>query len=1001
MRPHQLTMQAFGPFASTEVVDFDSSDDFILITGPTGSGKTTIFDALTFSLYGEFPGTRDGSGAVSNLAEKDASPCVQLEFSVRGRKYLVKRIPQHLRPAKKGSGLVESPQSVEFYELKDDRWHPVPGTLKTVNSKIQEILHLSPDEFQKIVLLPQGEFQKFLVSETRDREALLAKIFPVKDHESVSQYVKDLRNEKKALLSTERRALDDVLAIFNPAEYEDKQKAQVEKNEELKAEYRRLRDDLDLFVKRIADDEHLENEFAELDSLNVELNKLVFSENEIVKLDQEKEKAKKLLILKPQIVAFRDTQVALEKRERDITGYRVKLDAERKRYSSIKTEAEKIPSLEKENEEAHAIVSRLESLLPREKDLILRKKEYLTCLEEKNFFQEKLEAEEKILTLSEKDITVLKKTISERENLSLKNDSIIENLAKVSLAFDKMLDSERKNKELDQLKKSRLAFISSLKDAETSLAINQETEKDYIGKKEEAMASGLASVLVDGQPCPVCGSREHPEPAFKKTEPFTEEDKLKAISLNIRNSEKEIATLKEKIKSSENRIEQLVHEIESLGLDQELTLSFLSDEKKRLEVEKKKSDQNRDALVSEKKTLNEKEKTAQESRKRYDSLLKKTSEKNLQFASIEKEKALLEEELRGYENISEEIGKTLKTIEKRKEYIADVTFRLQKSLQSGEGLSERMNMAKEEFEKLKDTSLSAEKRLLKDISSLGFSDIYETEKNMMSDDEIKKTEIRIKEFYDKKTGVESRLSSVIKKTEDKKRPDIESLQKEKEKKVKLCDEKEKEKSENEKGLSELQGMKKKYDKIISEIESMNAEFNLLDRLANDLNGQNPKMINFQNFILNAYLREVTGYATQRFNVMSEGRYSLVVNEEVFHGRKQTGLELDVYDSFSGQKRSVRTLSGGEKFLASISLALGLSDVIQSRAGMVDLDSIFIDEGFGSLDESALDRALTILDTIKGDRLVGIISHVSELRNRIPSQIQVKKGTRGSYIEQNY
>ncbi len=154
-------------------------------------------------------------------------------------------------------------------------------------------------------------------------------------------------------------------------------------------------------------------------------------------------------------------------------------------------------------------------------------------------------------------------------------------------------------------------------------------------------------------------------------------------------------------------------------------------------------------------------------------------------------------------------------------------------------------------------------------------------------------------------------------------------------------------------------------------------------------------------MLGHYLREVTTHANERRLRMTEGRYSLRVNEDSIHGSRQTGLELDVFDSFSGQRRSVRTLSGGEKFLASISLSLGLADAIQSRSGAMELDAIFIDEGFGSLDEEALDRALTILDGIRGNRMVGIISHVAELRTRIPSQIRVHKGSDGSRIEESW
>ena len=315
-----------------------------------------------------------------------------------------------------------------------------------------------------------------------------------------------------------------------------------------------------------------------------------------------------------------------------------------------------------------------------------------------------------------------------------------------------------------------------------------------------------------------------------------------------------------------------------------------------------------------------------------------------------------------------------------------------------EGAARTLDSFRESLSALEDKHARLEKDISVKSKAGGFASPDDARNGYLDKKDIVTLEKTVREFGQEKKSTEKAVEILSKKIGGTKRPDIAGLE------IKysgLSAETavlEKKNTDDRIALRDLQARKDRHDALTATIDRLLRESETLAALSNDLNGRNPKNLTFQNFILGAYLEEVARYASVRLHTMSEERYTLMLNEEISHGNREAGLDLDVFDAYTGQKRSVKSLSGGEKFMASIALALGLADVIQSRSGGVELDAIFIDEGFGSLDDSALDKALGILDDIREDRMVGIISHVNELKNRIPSRIHVVKGANGSHIE---
>jgi len=1002
MRPHKITLEAFGPFITRQSINFDNYSEFVLIAGQTGSGKTTIFDAIMFSLYGDLPGTRDTKSVVSSFSDGTVRPFVEMIFSLRGLMYKVIRVPSYLRPAKKGKEkMVEEPSTVVLYEKDGDEWIPFPGKLNETNLRIADLVHLNAEEFSKIVLLPQGEFQKFLVSETKEKRDLLAKIFPVSDHEAVSEYIREIRNEKRSEYDAKLNEQKNLRKLFDPESFEKEFELLKKEYGNTEKKYRKSRNEQEILTKEFVKAEELEKEFIELDDNEKDLKKMVSIEAEI--RDGEKrltlaEHAEKLL---PFIKNFRQRDDERKEQEEKIRRIGSDLKDENENHARILKESGKRSEIEKSINDASEELASLRILLPKESELNSKKlameKLRTEMKDSERALSDRIKAHGKLEVRIEGLKASIREMEKEQENYQAVVDEIY-SLSEMARNIKKVLELKE---ETDRKESDKTNIEKSLRDLEKTHLINLNDEMELKQSKESSQAANLASLLEPGLPCPVCGSTEHPEPADREVEPFTDGERLLAVSQNIINSGAEISKLKERISNNRETIKKIKNEILNIP---EFGDRNLPDVMGRIDTLEKKKIEIENAARSIRRDRNELQSLEGDYKKslEYMELQKKmVSDHELGLRTMENEIKSLSSELHGRKEVAREIERMEGDISGKRKRLQDITDALVNSEKRKEGLTRTLKDHEKSIAGMEKKLESAGEELAGKIKESGFSRIEEAEECISSREEKQALTERIKNYHDKRKEVQVLIDRIRSKIAGTERPDLKALRAKKESKNIECNDLEKSRSELDNRIRDLERISKQYSELENDLRVMNEEAAIYVELANDLNGRNSKMINFQNYILGAYLRKVTQYATERFNRMSEGRYSLIVNEEIVHGGRQTGLELDVYDSNTGQRRSVRSLSGGEKFLASISLSLGLADVIQSRAGDIELDAIFIDEGFGSLDDSALDRALSILDEIKGNRLVGIISHVTELKIRIPSQIQVLKGSNGSTIKQVY
>lgn len=906
MRPLKLTMSAFGPYKDETTLDMDSlgRSGIYLITGETGAGKTTIFDAITFALYGKASGSsRNEKNFRSKYASDDTPTFVELKFEYGGEIYTIKRTPEYQRKRLRGEGYTTQAADAELY-LPDKS---VLTKVNTVNEKIEEIMGIDKNQFTQIAMIAQGDFQKLLLADTVKRQEIFRKLFLTDNYKALQDDIKGKCSEKRK----EYQKISDlqkyqIKSIKCDEEREEYEKIALAKNESLT--YGELEE---VLASLIAADEVLLNELKDEDEK-------IF--DRITQLKIIKRKA--------------------EEKKEDLKKYSEELKRERRLQEEafewgegLKKAEEKLPEKKKFEEEALLIEQQLDDIHV----LSEKKKKAGNSLKEAKKLKEKAGSDEVLL----KDTEEKKKLAEEAyEKLKDAGASLERYRASHSEIVRKLDDaesilSEKKKVSSDEveLSKKQKAYIKAAEDAGADA---DEFQKGYRLFLDE-QAGFIAESLEEGKACPVCGSTIHPHPAMVTDgAPSREElDKMKVRADKSREMaeklSKECGNLNAAIEQKKNAIDE---EIRKLCEDTPLDEFILN-----MKGEKKEAEE---AVAVE--------------------------ESNL------KKKTELEKKISTYENrVSELTAELAET----------------KALFAGE---------EAKTSELERSASELEKRLLFSDEKAASSRIDRLRS------EVESLEKEVESFRKKKTDAENSLSEcrgVISELKKKAEEKLEMEDSECESELKGCNGRLKDIAEK---MEKVIADKNFNEKVFAELKKnndalsiMGKELSYLENLSDTVNGdiKGKERITLETYIQMTYFDRVLKRANVRLFVMSEGKYDLVRREEGSKSGK-SGLELDVIDHVNGSRRNVSTLSGGESFLASLALALGLSDEVSESAGGIRIDTMFVDEGFGTLSEEALKNAYRALANLSAsDRLVGIISHVGELKSRIDRQIVVTKADDGS------
>lgn len=1016
MKPIKLNIQAFGPFAGKEEIDFTKlgNNPLFLINGPTGAGKSSILDAICFALYGQTTGAeRDATQMRCDHSDMSLLTELSLEFMLGAKRYLIRRAPTQERSKSRGEGTTTQQAEAQLWELDGSEQGRliVSKSVGEANTEIQKLIGLGVEQFRQVMVLPQGKFRELLMADSKERETIFSQLFETHIYKKIENKLKEKAAGIRQAVENHRNEIKGILKA-----------AEVNTEAELENELAELEPKLleAKLLKDQAEDKQkiAQREHDQANALNKQFDDLAFKESELNKtLKQSAEIETKQTSLDQASKAqgiFHLYSTKLSETE--------KLVNVRNRHNKAKTALEIAREKHKEAselfEEAKSAANVLDSLKAEQTELKRFEKqnvELVLAVKDLNIKNNNAAESTKTLETKKKQREVLEKEQSENDILAASYAKDLENLIPEQHTLKGLADTLIERNKLEKVREEIQQTLRQKELAEknvTAKSMEFDKAKKNTRLSELAWHTGQAALLAEEleehQPCLVCGSTDHPNPAkAKQTDGIITKQALDDVRKLEDKAFEELQLSKDALAKRLNQIE-LLHAKKSnseqgLGNYAGLAVKDLQHEQQAAQVRvdalaaiKLKKEILDQRILEIKKTQAESQKIlstleAQSTNDNNDALEAKTTVDQLRKQIPENfrehgtlEKALRESQLK-IDTLTQQLTKA-ESVFKEKQTTLDQTTSTEKALLTqlaeSELLSTNANSAWEKALEQSDFK-TAEQFLSAQLDDASRSSL--------------KAEIdHYRSALDSLKGVIAQLKQTL---AEKQRPDlilINGLLSQKIAEYKTADNAWREIEARSKALISVQ---QKLKKAHAERAALTKQYMIFGTLNDVANGATGNKVSLQRFVLSVLLDDVLIQASYRLNIMSKGRYQLVRKEDRAKGNKASGLELEVEDGDTGKPRSVATLSGGESFMAALSLALGLSDVVQSYAGGIKLDTLFIDEGFGSLDMESLDAAIKVLmDLQASGRMIGIISHVTELKEQMANRIDVVSSRIGSSIK---
>ncbi|OXM46560.1 AAA family ATPase [Amycolatopsis alba] len=979
MRLHRLEVAAFGPYAGREVVDFDvlGADGLFLLHGDTGAGKTTLLDAIAFALFGTVPGARGEVKRLRcDLAELDQVTEVVLELTVQGQRMRIARNPEYQRPKRRGEGMtLQQAKAVLSWVGTVPAGHVAEGITRIdeVARTVERLIGMTHEQFFQVVLLPQGEFARFLRANTAEREELLERLFGTERFSDVENWFANLRAERGRELQDRQQSLREWVARFaQVARQEAPEEGQAEWVETVLAESSELvaqareREEKARKAAKTAEALWQENRstaerIRRVRTAYTRLAAIAEQADQRAEWAEEVEAAHRAagVAAEADLLERRSGQLADAEAEEALRAQELP-DAADSSAAELRARAGEV------REEAGALAELVAESEQQQQDL-LRREQLSSAAKEAEKQAEAFAAE---LESVPEQITALRAEALAAAEAEAK-------LEGARTRFEELTALVRDADEAPQAKQAVEQARGSLGDARDVHLQAREHRQDLRERRLDGMAAELAAGLAAGADCPVCGATEHPAPATHTGGLVDPEDERRAEA-----AEQQADKRREKAQASlleaEGRLKVLVERLR--GRTAEALRAELGEAR---ELGTSLSETARRKPALEKRLLELERKTEQLTERR-----RVTGQRAAEAAT----------EVRG---LTERLAERERRLEAARGEFADVATRRRHLLgfatRLGALAEARLGVAgarerRDEQAKLVEEALRAK----------GFADLDAMRAASRPDEQITKLE---NSLADAKVMEESERRALA-------APELFGISPEDEIDVVASEEAAREtQGESEQAFAalrsatarhtDLTGVAERMTSLMADLAPVEERYLELKALAEVVNGrgQNARKMSLRSYVLAARLEEVAVAATARLRTMSQGRYSFVHSDAAGARGTRGGLGLDVLDDYSGTVRPAKTLSGGESFLASLSLALGLADVVAAETGGALLDTLFIDEGFGTLDAETLDIVMNILDELRaGGRVVGLVSHVEELRQRIPTRLRIRKARTGSSVE---
>lgn len=1063
MKPIRLTMQAFGSYGEKTEIDFQKGGDFFLISGDTGSGKSTIFDAMMFALYGEV--STNGSGKENELLSqfvdvRNDKPLVSLVFTAhqhgQEETYKITRTPRHIRPAKRtGAKQQEEGETAELLMPDGSQY---PSKLSDTNRKIEEIVGLTADQFRKVVMIAQGEFMDFLRAGSKEKTELLRDLLKTDYYYQLSERLKTLAKEKNTAAKTQRanmsffagRAVTEGLpeedaqaleaakgTVITAKELQPEQvdalvdvlsdvcaRLQLQQGE-LAKQQTAAQNDRDECMKRIEAAQPLMQRFKELENADKTLQECAAQAAEIEEKRGLIGKIRDAWAIEPKYQRMKDAQKTL-------TDAQQELAARQQELPQLKQTAADAATLHQQMEKAQQDATAHESeVKTKVKDAL---KTFDALEEAEKALRQAEEADAKAKTNAES----AKKAL---DDFKKQEDAWRKQEAELQGAEAAYEVCKQQNQQYRDLKKSLEDLHGNQKDVQEKAQQAAAAAETYVGATQKyqreqkayddyrlaflnAQAGLLARELAPGKPCPVCGALEHPAPCqlTQENQQLNREqlerrrkaadDAAKAQEEKAKESESAQVKLTERQKAAEEAERKLVENAKNIrenvpmatAADVEAMLQAwlpeLQSASKSVQAKVdalKKVRENLDGAKAEREKLEKAAADAQETAKST------AAEK----AAAEKTWNLHQEELSAspYRTREDAVAQRTQAQEAKQKAEAAASQAAEKERQAQKAETDCETQIRRLNEEMPQKQANAEEfnqqyqqtMAEKSLDEAQWQALTETYPDVKIADRLQE---EAEAFKEKKTAAEEKRKTAQNAIAEQKKPNMEQLNAAFEA-AKAAWEKASAALKAAENLHSgnanvLKDLRKGREPLAEACKAANTAQHLSDVMAGTESGNR---MNLETFVQRSYMEKILRDANRRFRDMSNGQFELkLINVEDAGEGKNKGLDLEVYSIVTGKTRSVNTLSGGESFMAALSLALGMADQIQAATAAIHLDVMFIDEGFGSLSDNARNEAVNILKEMAGkQRQIGIISHVSELKDEIENQLIVKKDDRGSHI----
>lgn len=1069
MKPILLTMQAFGSYGEKTEIDFQKGSDFFLISGDTGSGKSTIFDAMMFALYGEVStvGINKDKKKNEKLDEmlsqfvdvQKTKPYASLIFTAyqhgQEETYTVRRTPRYTRPAKRGDAKLQDER--ETVELLMPDGSQYPGKLSETNRKIEELVGLTADQFRKVVMIAQGEFMDFLRAGSKEKTELLRDLLKTDYYYQLSERLKTLAKDKNTAAKTQRAKLSLIAAnaVTEGLPEEDAQALEAAKGTvitakelqpeqvdtlaevlsgvcarlqlqqgELARQQTAAQNDRDECMKRIEAAQPLMQRFKELEDAEKTLQECAAQADEIEKKRGLIGKIRDAWAIEPKYQRMKDAQKALTDAQRELAA-----------------KQQELPQLKQTAADAAALHQQMEKT----KDAATTQ-----CAEVETKVEKALET----FVAMEK----AEKALRQAEEADTKAKADAESAKKALDDFKKQEDAWRKqeaelqgaeaayevckqqNQQYRDLKKSLEDLHGNQKDVQEKRRQAEAAAETYVGATQKyqraqneyddyrlaflnAQAGLLARELVSGKPCPVCGALEHPAPCQLTQENQqlnreqleklrkTADDTAKAQEEKAKESESAQVKLTEWQKVVEEAEKKLVEN--ATNIRENVPMATAADVETMLQAWLPELQSASKSVQAKVKALDDVRKNLEGAKAERDKLEKaaSTAQEKAKSTAVKKAEAektwkLHQEELssNAYRTREDAVAQRTQAQEAKQKAEAAASQAAEKERQAQKAETDCETQTRRLNEEMPQKQANAEEFNQQYQQTMAEKSLDEAQWQALTAnydaEEPDRLQKKVNDFDQKKNTAETQCTTAQSAIAGREKPDMAKLEAAFEA-AKAAWEKASAALKAAENLHSgnanvLKDLRDGREPLANACKAANTAQHLSDVMAGTESGNR---MNLETFVQRNYMEKILRDANRRFRDMSNGQFELkLINVEDAGEGKNKGLDLEVYSIVTGKTRSVNTLSGGESFMAALSLALGMADQIQAATAAIHLDVMFIDEGFGSLSDNARNEAVNILKEMAGkQRQIGIISHVSELKDEIENQLIVKKDDRGSHI----